>query len=207
MSLVELIDAMEDAGTVDLRGGQVVRWALKVIGDPSKPQSSPARWQDDAKTWVGRRRPPARPATTTVPTTTEGVRIMDAWWPLWVKRQFKPSLGNALTSTLHRLGQFDPRRARSPGLGLPERRLRLRRQGPADRPRRARRAALLPRLLRRGQARLLPASCCANRWPRPPDASLRGPLRQLPRPAPSPTSTEASPDVRRRSIRRRAVAR
>ena len=37
MTLVELIDAMEDAGTVDLRGSHVLPWALKVIGRPRDP--------------------------------------------------------------------------------------------------------------------------------------------------------------------------
>ncbi len=37
MSLVDLINAMEDAGTVDLRADKALPLALKVIGTPSDP--------------------------------------------------------------------------------------------------------------------------------------------------------------------------
>ena len=84
MSLPELIDAMEDAGTVDLRGDAVAALALKVIGKPERPAAAPAR-----STTLQRLGHPARTgatATTTAPTTqAEAVRIMDAWWPRWVR--------------------------------------------------------------------------------------------------------------------------
>ena len=38
MSLVQLIDAMESAGTVDLRATKVLPWALKLVGRPRDPQ-------------------------------------------------------------------------------------------------------------------------------------------------------------------------
>ena len=97
MSLVELIDAMEDAGTADLRGGQVVPWALEMIGRPGDPQLAAAvktmrKWaaggahrrdRDDDGSYD----------------EADAVRIMDAWWPLWVERQFEPTLGAQLEQT------------------------------------------------------------------------------------------------------------
>ena len=32
--------------------------------------------------------------------SAEAVKIMDAWWPLWVRREFKPTLGKQLNETL-----------------------------------------------------------------------------------------------------------
>ena len=42
MSLPELIDAMEEAGTVDLRGLEVLPYMLDVVGTPSDPQLADA---------------------------------------------------------------------------------------------------------------------------------------------------------------------
>ncbi len=44
MSLVELVDAMEDAGTVDLRATKVLPWALRVLRRSRDPQIR-ARWR------------------------------------------------------------------------------------------------------------------------------------------------------------------
>jgi acyl-homoserine lactone acylase PvdQ len=97
MSLVELIDAMEDAGTADLRGGQVVQWALDVIGNPSDPQLADA--VQTMRAWVADGAHRRDLDDDGAYDQADAVRIMDAWWPLWVERQFKPTLGDALNST------------------------------------------------------------------------------------------------------------
>jgi acyl-homoserine lactone acylase PvdQ len=98
VTLVELIDAMEDAGTVDLRGSQVVPWALRVIGNPSDPQQAAA--VDVMRAWVrngAHRRDFDRSGAYD---QAEAVKIMDAWWPRWVRAQFRPTLGAKLHETL-----------------------------------------------------------------------------------------------------------
>jgi acyl-homoserine lactone acylase PvdQ len=94
MSLVELIDAMEDAGTVDLRATKVLPWALEVLGSPSDPRLAEAvatlrAWVDAGGHRLDRDR-------NGVYEHSEAVRILDAWWPLWLESQFKPTLGEAV---------------------------------------------------------------------------------------------------------------
>ena len=99
MSLVELINAMEDAGTVDLRGDAVVPIALRAIGKPAK-LSAPARaavatMREWSRTGAHRRDLDNDGAYD----QAEAVRIMDAWWPLWVEGEFEPTLGPELHGT------------------------------------------------------------------------------------------------------------
>ena len=103
MSLTELIDAMETAGTVDLRGTQVVPVALKVIGKSGGPAVRAA--VDTLRTW-------SRSGAHRLDFDNDGnydqadaVRIMDAWWPLWVEGQFEPFLGDELHSIFIGSGQ------------------------------------------------------------------------------------------------------
>jgi len=97
MSLVELIDAMEDAGTVDLRGSQVVPDALDIIGDPSQI-SDPglAAAVTTMQEWVDAGAHRRDMNNDGAYDQAEAVRIMDAWWPLWVEGEFKPALGDEL---------------------------------------------------------------------------------------------------------------
>jgi len=95
MSLIELINAMEDAGTVDLRGDQVVPWALKAIGRRGI-SGDLADAVETLKAWVrdgAHRRDLDNDGAYD---QAEAVRIVDAWWPLWVEGQFKPTLGDEL---------------------------------------------------------------------------------------------------------------
>ncbi len=95
MSLTELIDAMELAGTTDLRGYAVLPYALKVLGTRQKdPQVSDAiaklrAWQRDG----AHRRDHDRDG---VYEHAEAIRIMDAWWPRWLRAEFEPALGKEL---------------------------------------------------------------------------------------------------------------
>jgi acyl-homoserine lactone acylase PvdQ len=91
MSLVELINAMEDAGTVDLRGSHVLPWALEVIGEPSDPEQAAA--VEVMHEWVETGAHRRDLDDSGEYDHAEAVKIMDAWWPLWVERQFEPTLG------------------------------------------------------------------------------------------------------------------
>lgn len=98
LSLPELIDAMELAGTGDLRAHADLPLALRIIGRPSDPALRDAvaklrAWHRDG----GLRRDHDRDG---VYEHSEAIRIMDAWWPRWVEAQFKPALGAAAFKTL-----------------------------------------------------------------------------------------------------------
>ena len=98
MTPAKLVDAMEDAGTVDLRGDVVLPLALKLIGKAGNPRVRAAvrtlrAWQ---KSGSHRRDKDANG----VYDDAEAVRIMDAWWPRWVEAQFKPKLGNKLYAAI-----------------------------------------------------------------------------------------------------------
>jgi acyl-homoserine lactone acylase PvdQ len=109
MSLPELIDAMEDAGTVDLRGDAVLKWALKVINtkkvtDPAL-QGAIATLQAWRRSGAHRRDRDANG----VYEQAEAVRIMDAWWPLLLEAQFEPTLGSDLFGQVQTMIGFDDR--------------------------------------------------------------------------------------------------
>ena len=98
MTLPGLIDAMEDAGTVDLRGDKVLPYALRLLGRPRDPRLR--RAVDVLAAWVrsgAHRRDRNRDG---VYEHTEAVRIMDAWWPRWIEAQFRPALGAPLFRSL-----------------------------------------------------------------------------------------------------------
>jgi acyl-homoserine lactone acylase PvdQ len=93
----ELVSAMEDAGTVDLRGDSVLPLALKVIRKGGPVQSEQLRSAiETLSAWeqAGAHRRDADGDG--VYEHSEAIRIMDAWWRPWVEAQFKPILGNQL---------------------------------------------------------------------------------------------------------------
>jgi hypothetical protein len=105
MSLPELVDSMEGAGTVDLRGTQVLPLLLQVVGTPSDPQLATAVQQLQA--WVNN-------GAHRIDRDQDGhyddetpVEIMDAWWPRLVEAEFKPEMGSALFDAIHNMMQFD----------------------------------------------------------------------------------------------------
>ncbi|MGI8460235.1 MAG: penicillin acylase family protein [Solirubrobacterales bacterium] len=96
MNIVELINAMEDAGTVDLRGDAVLPWVLKVIGGGKGASAEAKGAISTLKAWAksgAHRRDLNRDGTYD---DAEAVRIMDAWWPLLLEAEFEPTLGKDL---------------------------------------------------------------------------------------------------------------
>ena len=107
MSLAELIDAMEDAGTVDLRGDAVLKWALKVV---KTRKVKDAALRDAIATLQAWRRSGAHRRDRDgngVYDQADAVRIMDAWWPLMVEAQFTPTLGEELFEQLQTMIGLD----------------------------------------------------------------------------------------------------
>jgi acyl-homoserine lactone acylase PvdQ len=91
---VELVQAMEDAATVDLRGDAVLPWVLKAAGKPHNPRLKGAldklrAWQRSGAHRIDRDGDGAYE-------DAEAIQLMDAWWPLLVRAQFEPALGHRL---------------------------------------------------------------------------------------------------------------
>ncbi len=97
MSLTELIDAMESAGTTDLRGLAVVPFALKVLKKAKVKDSAVKSAMATMRAWVKSGSHRLDHDNDGNYDQADAVRIMDAWWPLWVQRQFEPTLGRELT--------------------------------------------------------------------------------------------------------------
>jgi acyl-homoserine lactone acylase PvdQ len=98
IDLPGLVDAMEEAGTTDLRGQEDLPLALKVIGNPTDPDLKAA--VKTLKAWLkdGTQRRDIN--NDNQYEHADAIRIMDAWWPLWLKAQFQPTLGPTLFATL-----------------------------------------------------------------------------------------------------------
>jgi acyl-homoserine lactone acylase PvdQ len=108
MSLVDLINAMEDAGTVDLRGERVLPWALRVIGRARRGDGAKAaRAVRLLGSWVrsgAHRRDRNRNG---VYEHSEAIAIMDAWWPRMLRAQFEPVLGKTVFAAIKGRIDFD----------------------------------------------------------------------------------------------------
>jgi acyl-homoserine lactone acylase PvdQ len=98
LALADLTSAMAEAATVDLRGVQVLPWALRVLGRPRDPQLR--RAVTSLRAWVrdGAHRRAVRPGGPYA--HAAAIRIMDAWWPRWLNAQFGPLLGRRLYAQL-----------------------------------------------------------------------------------------------------------
>jgi acyl-homoserine lactone acylase PvdQ len=105
VSLTELIDSMEVAGTKDLRAAQVLPLLLAVVGTPSDPQLAAA--VDTLQDWVdgGAQR---------IDHDQDGnyedaaaVQILDAWWPKLLEAEFKPEMGASFFDAVHGVLGFD----------------------------------------------------------------------------------------------------
>jgi hypothetical protein len=105
MSLEQLIDAMEDAGTVDLRADKVLPWMLRVIGEPSDPELAQAvdelhAWQQSGAHRIDRNRDGRYEHD-------RAIQIMDAWWPRAVDAQFRPALGSDVFTAARGMMGYD----------------------------------------------------------------------------------------------------
>ena len=90
-TLAELVGAMADAATVDLRGQEVLPWALRVLGRPRDPALR--RAADVLRGWVragAHRRDRDGDGRYE---DAEAVALMDAWWPELVAGTFRRALG------------------------------------------------------------------------------------------------------------------
>jgi acyl-homoserine lactone acylase PvdQ len=104
--LTDLVDAMENAATIDLRADKVLPYALRVLGTPSDPAQAKAATELQAWLAAGaHRKSPAPGKPYGYP---DAIRIFDAWWPRLVKAVFAPGLGDALFKQVGITGDDTP---------------------------------------------------------------------------------------------------
>jgi hypothetical protein len=106
LSLVDLVNAMGNAGTQDLRGVEVLPSALAVIGHPKAPAPLVAAVAQ-LRAWLAagaHRINRAAPGAHGTYQQGTAVQIMDAWWPLLVRADFGSVLGSSLLTSVE--GQF-----------------------------------------------------------------------------------------------------
>ena len=105
ITLHGLVEAMGEAATTDLRAEQVLPLALDVIGSPRDDKLADA--VADLREWVAsgsHRRDRDGDGTYE---HAGAIRILDAFWPLWMRAQFEPSLGSKLFDQLEAAHELD----------------------------------------------------------------------------------------------------
>jgi acyl-homoserine lactone acylase PvdQ len=105
IDLPGLVEAMGEAATTDLRAEQVLPLALDVIGTPADPRLADAvaklrAWAADGAHRRDRDGDGAYEHA-------DAIRILDAFWPRWMRAEFEPSLGPALFAQLEAAHELD----------------------------------------------------------------------------------------------------
>ena len=93
-TLPELIGAMEDAGSVDLRGERDLPLMLDVIGSPANPALADA--VHTLKVWLFKGAHRIDKDKDGHYDDERAVQIMDAWWPRAVQNMFRNELGQTV---------------------------------------------------------------------------------------------------------------
>ena len=105
LTLPEMVDAMEQAGTTDLRGMTSLPLALRILGKPKDPALAAAvarlkAWSASGTHRIDRNRDGTYD-------DADAVRIMDAWWPKLIQAMFLPVMGKGLLDRLEATYQID----------------------------------------------------------------------------------------------------
>jgi acyl-homoserine lactone acylase PvdQ len=100
-----LVEAMGEAATTDLRAEKVLPLALRVIGQPADPKLADAVAK--LRAWVAdgsHRRDRDGDGRYE---HADAIRILDAFWPRWMRAQFEPSVGAELYEQLTSAHEVD----------------------------------------------------------------------------------------------------
>jgi acyl-homoserine lactone acylase PvdQ len=92
MTISQLVQAMEEPATQDLRGYRLLPTILEAVGKPKQPTLRKAL--DTLRAWNkagAHRRDLNRDG---IDEETPAIELMDAWWPKLVTAEFKPALGD-----------------------------------------------------------------------------------------------------------------
>ena len=95
----------EDAGTVDLRAARDLGLALRVLGTPRDPKLRAA--VDKLRSWRKHGSHRRDLNHNGVYEHTTAVRILDAWFPLWVKAEFQPTIGADAFRRINSMNEVD----------------------------------------------------------------------------------------------------
>lgn len=97
MGTEQLVSAMDEAATQDIRGVQLWPIIKEALGTPSSLQLQEAVAKLDAWYSDGAHRRDLNNTSISSPGTyqhNEAITIMDAWWPKLLEAEFRPALGN-----------------------------------------------------------------------------------------------------------------
>jgi acyl-homoserine lactone acylase PvdQ len=104
-NLAGVVGAMEGAGSVDMRADFLLPLAFRLLGNPSNPTAAKAL--SELKAWYASGAHRIDRNKDGVYDNSDAVRIMDAWWPLWVHAEFQPALGSDLLSKIEDVISLD----------------------------------------------------------------------------------------------------
>jgi acyl-homoserine lactone acylase PvdQ len=105
ITLAGLVEAMGEAATTDLRAEQVLPLALEVIGSPTDERLAKA--VTELRDWVASGAHRRDRDGDGVYEHANAIRILDAFWPRWMRAQFEPPLGSRLFDQLTRSHGLD----------------------------------------------------------------------------------------------------
>jgi acyl-homoserine lactone acylase PvdQ len=109
LTLVDVINAMGNAATQDLRGVADLPYALRIIGAVHGDQAL-ADAAAELREWVAtgaHRINRADPGASGEYQQGAAVQLMDAWWPLWVNAEFGRLLGPSLLGSVEGVFTID----------------------------------------------------------------------------------------------------
>ncbi len=105
MTLPELVDAMGEAATTDLRAEKVLPLALQVMATPANGKLADAVTK--LRAWVASGSHRRDRDGNGRYEHAEAIRILDGFWPRWMRAQFEASLGAPLFEALRNAHEFD----------------------------------------------------------------------------------------------------
>jgi acyl-homoserine lactone acylase PvdQ len=106
-SLPELIEAMKEAATVDLRGHTVLPYALKIIGSQTIGDAAVRNAVAELRDWARSGAHRADRNRDGSYEHSDAIRIMDAWWVPLLHAEFEPSLGTELFNSIADINVLD----------------------------------------------------------------------------------------------------
>ncbi len=115
-----LTATMMEAGVADLRAQEVLPLLLEVIDTDTVEDPDLAQAVEELRSWYesgSLRQEPERDAGSYE--HADAIQVLDAWWPLLVRAQFEPELGEDLYTELTRVVQTDESPSGATGGGEP----------------------------------------------------------------------------------------
>src|SRR5690625_3608510 len=115
-----LTATMMEAGVADLRAQEVLPLLLEVIDTDTVEDPDLAQAVEELRSWYesgSLRQEPERDAGSYA--HADAIQVLDAWWPLLVRAQFEPELGEDLYTELTRAVQTDESPSGAIGGGAP----------------------------------------------------------------------------------------